>query len=175
MRSICLVGMPGSGKTTIGEHLSTLIGIPFIDTDKLIEDHFNLSVYQIFKQKGEDEFRYMESQIFKQVLSIDKTIIATGGGLPAYNDNMDLIKKHSFSVYLKIELHQLLNRLFKSNEYKKRPLLAENEGSLTEKRLFAMYEKREPYYLKSDIVIDSNLDIDSCCNLILNNFKDFRS
>ncbi len=173
MKSICLVGMPGSGKTTIGERLAQLTRRTFIDTDKLIETHFDLSIRQIFEQKGEKQFRLHESQILKEALSNEGAIISTGGGLPAFSDNMAAIKKYTYSVYLKMEISQLLYRLNNFEEYKKRPLLLTNNEKTIKNKLQILLSKREPFYLKSDFIIDEISDIETCCSLILYNFEDF--
>lgn len=111
-QSIVLVGLPGSGKTTVGNVLGQSLGVPFADLDHLLEKEEGCTIPELFEQKGEDYFRRRESELLKQVLSRPTPIVlATGGGAPCFFDNMAYIRQHSFSIYLSLPWPLLANRL----------------------------------------------------------------
>ena len=88
MKKVILIGYMAVGKTTIAELLSEKNGVKYVDLDKLIEKKTNLSISELFKQKGEIYFRKIEHEIFKDVIENDENlIISTGGGTPCYADN----------------------------------------------------------------------------------------
>ncbi|NDE53993.1 MAG: shikimate kinase [Actinobacteria bacterium] len=80
MHSIILMGPPGSGKSTVGKHLSKELGLSFIDTDRLIEDKEGRSISEIFLADGEGGFRAIEKEIVLDVLKMEDCVIALGGG-----------------------------------------------------------------------------------------------
>ena len=89
---IYLIGYMGSGKTTIGKHLSKKLNMPFIDTDKLIESESKKSINCIFHEFGEDYFRELEYKLIRR--NMKPHVIACGGGLPIYNNNIEYINKN---------------------------------------------------------------------------------
>jgi len=90
---ITLIGFSGSGKTTIAKHLSKHLGLTFIDIDLEIEKQTSKSIQQIFNHYGENHFRKIESQILKQILNSEKTIISCGGGIVKNHNNRKLLQK----------------------------------------------------------------------------------
>ena len=145
---ICLIGMPGSGKTTIGRDLSKLLDYKFIDIDETIRNKTKMSISAIFENMGESYFRSIEKTAFKEIiLSNDKIVISTGGGVVLDNDN---ILKKTFNIYLNCSYSTLLKRLENS---KGRPLLKKNIHNKLKKLLI----DRENLYLKySNLSIDAN-------------------
>ena len=147
----------GSGKSTIGKILSENVGIPFYDLDEVIEEHENMSVKNIFEEKGEVYFRKLEHLLLNAFINKNEHfVLSLGGGTPCYANNHEVLKRadvHSF--YLKTSVDVLCKRLKKEKD--SRPLIAElNEVQLKEyinKHLF----DRNYYYFKSKHIIDSSL------------------
>ncbi|MGG7036089.1 MAG: shikimate kinase [Flavobacterium sp.] len=133
MKKIILVGYMGVGKTTIAKLLSQKTGFKVVDTDALIEKQTELSISDIFKQKGEIHFRKLEHEVFKQLIEDkEELIISTGGGTPCYAHNhLFLNGDQVVSVYLYASIDTLFQRL--KNENSERPLVAgQSEEELKE-------------------------------------------
>jgi len=154
-KHIVLVGMPGSGKSTLGFHLSMLLGIPFVDTDNYIVTKFKKSVNTIFKDDGETAFRKMENDALKEILQNAPAVISTGGGLPCFHNNMEIIVQNSISVYLKVDTEILAGYL--KND-KKRPLLKNKTEQELLEYVELLLENRKDYYEKADITIKTHND-----------------
>ena len=88
---ICIIGMPGSGKSTIGRILSKKLNYKFFDTDESIENETKSKINDIFTNKGEVYFRELETKILNKLIKIDKIVISTGGGIILKNKNPNLI------------------------------------------------------------------------------------
>ena len=150
--NIVLVGLPGSGKSTLGRELSARLGVPFIDLDKVIEDTEGASVPHIFSAKGEKYFRELEAKCLARELEERKgMILATGGGAPCFHGNMELILRKGLSIYLEVPFKELAGRLF-TEGVEKRPLL---EGIKAPDGLVSLLEEkfsyRIPFYKKADL------------------------
>jgi len=158
MAKFFLIGYMGSGKSTVGEKLAAKLNYGFIDLDKLIETEYKQSIPEIFATKGEKEFRAMEHNTLKNLLLKDNLVIACGGGTPCYYDNMELMNNNGVTVYIKMSVDSLVNRLLNAKD--KRPLI-ENK---TETELHAFVnrqlEKREDiYHLAQYIVKGKDINI----------------
>ena len=114
---ICIIGMPGSGKSTIGRILSKRLNYKFFDTDENIEDETQSKITDIFTYKGEDHFRELETRILSKLIKIDKVVISTGGGIILKNKN---ILNKCFNIYLHCDEDVLIER---ASRNKDRPLL----------------------------------------------------
>jgi shikimate kinase len=125
MRKIILLGYMGCGKSTIANRLSKSTNIPYVDLDKSIEERMNMSIKDIFEQRGEIYFRKLEHEIFVELLnSPEKLIIGLGGGTPCYANNHELLKGDNIiSIYLKASVETLFERLVFNKS--KRPLIAD--------------------------------------------------
>lgn len=120
---IFLTGFPGCGKSFFGKQVAELMKYDFVDTDMLIEAKEGKTVSEIFKKYGEDYFREKESAVIRSI-PVDKNIlVATGGGLPCFFQNMEWMKGNGLTVYLEAGAAYLFHRLLK--EKSKRPLMAE--------------------------------------------------
>lgn len=141
----------GSGKTFVGKALSEKMHWDFIDTDEAIEEKTHLSIKKIFSIYGENTFRNYELGILQKITKKKKIIIATGGGLPIYNNNMYTMNKTGTTIYLKCSLNKLFTRLKK--EKATRPLI--NNFSNNELKEFIQTElqNREKYYMKANHII----------------------
>jgi shikimate kinase len=160
MKNIFLIGMPSSGKSTLGRHLAKRLDYKFVDMDEMIEKQELMTVQDIFKHKGEDHFRLLESKMLKSIEANQKLVIATGGGVPCFYDNIDFIKNNGTSVFLNVQPEDLLKRIQKS-DINHRPLI--NRNTTEESLLKNLQERciaRLPYYQQADIQIDGNIDVD---------------
>ncbi len=148
---IVLVGYMYCGKTTVGKRIANILNFEFKDTDTLVENICGENISSIFETKGEEFFRQKEREVLIQLLQEDNIVIATGGGLPCYEDNMKLIKNNCKSIYLKLTPQQILSRALVSK--KKRPLI---ENIPIEKRLEFIknsLQEREKFYQQADVFI----------------------
>ena len=166
-KTIVLIGYMGSGKTTIGNKLSSHYKLPFIDLDKEIILHENNPIDKIFKKKGELYFRKIEYKILSKIINnLSQSIISLGGGTPCYFDTIELLNRNSQiqTLYLKTNVNVLTDRLF--NEKDKRPLIKSIKSKnllkdFISKHLF----ERSIYYNKAKIILDTdNKSLDSIVN-----------
>lgn len=143
-KNIFLVGLPGSGKSTVGRQLAQRLQTSFIDLDHKIEEDAGLSVRQIFSQFGEEHFRQLEREALLDVINKFKnTVVATGGGTPCFFDNMKVIKERGLSVFIDVPVSELISRI-NATERDKRPKFSNDvDLSTTLKQLQA---QRLPFY-----------------------------
>ena len=146
--NIFLIGMMGSGKSTIGFLLAKRIKKPFIDLDEEIERSTKKTITDIFKIDGEDTFRKIETEHLKKV---SDSVISCGGGIILKEQNRNLIKNNGVAILLIASTKILTNRLKYSE---KRPLLEKNS---IKESLHELWLKRQAYYLSTaDITIDTD-------------------
>ena len=145
---IFIIGMMGSGKSTIAPLLSDKLKIPYIDIDQDLEEILNCNMVDIFKQYSEERFRILESRYFLEHIKNSSTIYSTGGGIVLDKQNRNALKKTGITVFLKASIQTLYNRI--NNDTKKRPLL--KNKLLLEKLL----NQRIQYYMDcADLVVDT--------------------
>jgi len=143
---ICLIGMPGSGKSTIGKLLSEKLKYSFFDTDQEIEKREKNKIKNIFSIKGEDYFRSVETQVFNELIEKKKVVISTGGGLIL--NNLEKLKL-SFNIYLYCNIDVLIQRASRNNL---RPLLSQN----TPLQMTNLFNERKDIYIKiADVTINA--------------------
>ena len=141
MKKIVIIGMMGSGKTTLGKILSEKIGQPSIDIDEFIEQKENTSISNIFNNKGEQYFRNLEAQTIQDLInSTDIQIISLGGGAFENPKTRELLLKHSIVIYLDTSPEEILKRIQQTNN---RPLLKNN---MTTKKITEIMDKRKDNY-----------------------------
>ena len=151
--NVCLMGMMGSGKSIIGKDLSKIYDMELIDIDYEIEKKVGKSISEIFSKHGEEYFRNIEEKICLKALSCKNSIISLGGGSIINKNIREIIKKNSFSIYLKVNINILLKRLEYSK--KKRPLLkTHNRKEILEK----LFKERKEFYNNADLVCNNNLE-----------------
>jgi shikimate kinase len=157
----------GSGKTTIGQLLASQLGIPFHDTDHVIEEKAGKSVSDIFLEDGEDEFRILEKKVLRDELLSDNTVLALGGGAPISVDAQSALRAiASPVVYLDISLATVAPRIGFNRD---RPLLLHNPRGQWQ----TLMEARRPIYESiADSVIDVNEKSESeIVNLVMEVLK----
>ena len=163
---IYIIGFMGSGKTTAGKKLASLLGWSFIDLDKRIEEYAGKTIPEIFSQSGEDYFRIIETQLLRNLKMCTKTVISTGGGTPCYIDNMDYMIETGLTIYLKLTPAELKSRLSQSKG--KRPLIKDLDQNELTSFIKEKLAVREKWYERSDITMDG-IDLDA--NLLLSHVK----
>lgn len=136
--------MPGSGKSTWGKKLANALQYTFVDLDKLIEEFEQLSIEEIFNEKGEEYFREIEHVFLKKTLLMNNVIVSCGGGTPCYYNNMNLINENGISFYLKGTIGLLVDRILKSK--RQRPMFLGLEKVNIEKKIEELLLVRAPYY-----------------------------
>lgn len=156
--NVYLIGMMGSGKTTIGKLLAKELQYRFLDTDFLIEQISKKTINQIFDEEGEPYFRNLESQILGEVSTYIKTVIATGGGIILKQENWSYLR-HGMIIWLDTPVDILVERLEKDQT---RPLLKEQDLS---QKLTNLMEQRKSLYQLADLTI--NIEKDDTPNLIV--------
>lgn len=150
-RAIVLVGMMGSGKSSVGRRLAGRLGLPFVDADTEIETAAHMTIPEIFAQRGEAEFREGERRVISRVLTTRAPLVlATGGGAFMNAETRARVKELGISVWLKAEPDVLMRRVRKRSN---RPLLQTADPEATLRRMLA---EREPVYALADITILSS-------------------
>lgn len=148
-RSIVLVGMPGSGKSSIGRRLGQRLGLEFSDADAEIERAANMTIPELFQTKGEAEFRKGEQKVIARLLESGPQVIATGGGAFMNEDTRARIRERGVSIWLKADVDTLLKRVKRKSN---RPLLQTADPEATLRNLLSA---RETTYAKADLTITS--------------------
>lgn len=149
--NIVLVGMPGAGKSYIGDKLAKLLAhFKYIDIDKLIEENTGLSISEIFEKHGEEYFRNLESETIKDVSKNKNQIISIGGGAFQNSDNINALKENGLTFYLRATLNELFDRI---KDESHRPLLKKDSPK---KVMTSLLKQREQNYLKANFTIDTD-------------------
>ena len=168
--NIYLIGYMGSGKSTVGRLLAAKLQLEFIDFDEHIELSTEKTITEIFDQEGEEKFRALEHECLKRLLTKNNVVIALGGGTPCFHNNMELINKKGTSVYIDMNVADLVKRLAKARN--KRPLIRDlNEVDL---KYFveANLEKRLPVYKQAHHTIHAgNLPTEKLAEIIWESVK----
>lgn len=155
--------MPGSGKSTIGKLLAEALKLSFIDLDHEIENFAGCSIKKLFATKGEDYFRQVEHETLVKVASgSGSAVIATGGGTPAFFNNMSIIRAHGESVFINPPLTALINRMLEG-EVDKRPKFSGGEVKEVLSKLMA---ERLPYYEQADYKWEGQGSIEDLIKII---------
>ena len=139
--NIYLIGMMGTGKSTVGELLTKKLDYPFVDLDKNIEKYAGKSITKIFENDGEENFRILESE---QLRFYSNSVIACGGGIIMREENRTFMKENGKAILLTASPSKLAKRLIQSNS---RPLLAGKKNK--EKLLKNIWLKRRLHYLNT--------------------------
>lgn len=155
---IILSGYMGSGKTAVGNELSGLTGLRFIDLDEEISRREGRDIPGIFKTSGEIYFRRKESEVLQDLInSSDEFILSLGGGTPCYGKNLQLLQDNSQVklIYLKTSLDQLTDRLYAEKD--ERPLISHlDTRELLEDFIRKHLFERTYYYNQSDTIVTTD-------------------
>ena len=151
MRPLFLIGLPGVGKSTIGRIVAERLGVRFVDTDLFVESRYHATISSMIGCCGIDKFRKRERVALLELLQVEDTLIATGGGLPTWEDNMDRMLAHGLVVYLRSPLDILVDRLYSVRAT--RPAVADKTRSEVRDYLERVSQKREPHYSRAQVVV----------------------
>ncbi len=150
MRPLILVGPMGAGKTTIGRLLATELSLPFLDTDREIEERSGADIPWIFDVEGEVGFRARETAMLDELTRLSGIVLATGGGIVMAPQNREYLRR-GFVVYLHATVEQQAERTARD---RKRPLLQNDDPEGVLRRLFAI---RDPLYREvAHVIVDTN-------------------
>ncbi|HEX6142563.1 MAG TPA: shikimate kinase [Geminicoccaceae bacterium] len=150
-RSVVLVGMMGSGKSSIGIKLARALDLPFRDADREIEKAAGTTIANIFSEVGEAAFRQSERQVIRRLLMGEQQVLALGGGAFMDAGTRALVRERAVSVWLRAGIDELVRRTGRRSD---RPLL---HGVDPRARLEALLSERGPVYAQADLVVDSDL------------------
>ncbi len=148
-RSVVLVGLMGSGKSTIGKRVATMLDINFVDADAEIESASRMTIPELFERYGEPEFRDLERRVIRRILRSGPKVLATGGGAFMNEQTRKAIARAGISVWLNAELDVLMERVGRKSN---RPLLKTADPRAT---MQSLMDVRYPIYAQSDITVMS--------------------
>jgi shikimate kinase len=148
---IYLIGLPGSGKTTLGKRIAAELNISFIDLDHEVEKTEGISVQEIFRTKGQDYFRKAESKVLGNLANSNfHFVLATGGGAPCFFNNMEIMNQSGTTIFLNVPLQEILNRILRT-DLTIRPLFSGLNAEEVKSKLLHLHQERIPFYSKARI------------------------
>jgi shikimate kinase len=161
-----LIGMMGSGKSTVGKLLAKKLETPFLDLDHYIEVKNNKSINDIFKEKGENYFRQLETNALSEIKG-SEIVVACGGGIILNHENRKKISSNGKVIFLKASISSLIKRLLSNKD---RPLL--NDKNI-ENELIKIWNERKNYYNETaEITINTDgYTPESISSLIIENLN----
>ena len=156
--NIILIGMPGSGKSTIGRVLAEKLKRVFIDSDAYIEEKKGCSISELFTF-GEEFFRNIETITLRELLQIQGIVLATGGGVVKQQENINLLRKSGLVIFINRDVENII----KDIDISCRPLISNDI-----KKIYTLYDERNDLYEKCcHIDINNNSSIEECIKNII--------
>lgn len=153
---IFLIGLAGSGKSTLGKALAAKLGFQFIDLDTEIEKKEGMTIPEIFQKLGEGQFRIFERETLHQLIAVeDSFVLATGGGTPCYHFNMDAMNEAGKTIYLDVSPGDLALRIVEAG-VESRPMFKSYDHVDLIQEIREMKSRREEYYEQAKIKIRDN-------------------
>ncbi|TBL78263.1 shikimate kinase [Paenibacillus thalictri] len=149
-KNIVLVGMAGTGKTTVGQALAARLGWDLIDTDHLVEREQGMPIRQIFAERGEAAFRTIETEAVVRTMARSGLVVSTGGGAVLAETNRQALKQGGLVIALKAPVEVIIERV---RSDKDRPLFQGN----FEEQVRKLAEQRKQAYDFADMTIDTTL------------------
>ncbi len=169
---ILLVGLMGSGKTSVGKRLAKKLNLPFVDGDQEIEKAAGLSLVDVLKCFGEEEYRAGEKRVMKRLLQGSPCVLASGGGSFVADQTRALAKLHAITIWLKADIDVLYNR---TAGRKHRPFL-EGDDSHLKNKLEKYISEEYPYYSEADIVVETKEEqVDNTVQRVIDAINKFLS
>jgi shikimate kinase len=161
---IFLIGFMGTGKSATGKRLAKILNLQWFDTDNFIECRYNQSVTQIIEQKGEKEFRDIETKTINEISEYENVIISCGGGLPCFNQNMQKMNEQGITIYLKSTETQLFERLKKTKI--ERILLKNFSENELKHYISDNLQEREKFYNQAKIIIETETNFTHISSIV---------
>lgn len=140
---VFLIGLPGSGKSTIGRQLARRLGLPFVDVDHAIEARIGCSIRAYFEREGETAFRDIEARLIDEISAGEAAVVSTGGGSVLRPENRTCLKERGHVVYLRSTPEELYRRL---RHDRNRPLLQVDDPMA---KLRELHAQRHPLYVQT--------------------------
>lgn len=153
MERIFLIGYMGAGKTTVGRKLAKELDLSFIDLDLYIEGRYHRSIRQLFAERGEEGFRDIERRLLHEVAAFEDVLVSTGGGTPCFFDNMAFMNEAGTTIYLKVSVDELANRLEVCKQT--RPVLQNRSGEELKSFVQESLDSRRPFYDQAKVIFDA--------------------
>lgn len=152
--NIFLIGFMGSGKSTLGKKIAKILDLYFVDLDLEIEKEQDMTISQIFQEKGEEAFRKLENDWLNK-FDGENYLISLGGGTPCFNFNMNTINQMGISVYLRMSEDALIKRLLDSKT--KRPMIEAHKNDREQLQIVInrLLTERETYYNQAKIIFEA--------------------
>jgi shikimate kinase len=165
---IFLIGFMGSGKTHWGRLLSQRLELPFYDLDEEIVKSEQLTVQQIFQEKGEEYFRFKEKELLEALIEDHKkVIISCGGGTPCFFNNIELMKRYGKVLWLNTHIDTLVQRLVRDKQH--RPLVKNIPDDDLKAFIIKKMQERKLYYDQADIMVHEEV---ATLDTLINEMKD---
>lgn len=149
--NLALIGFMGTGKSSVGRLVAEQLHFDYLDTDEMIQSRTGRTIVDIFEQDGEAAFRKLEQQIVRELAARKRTVISTGGGLPAVAANLAGLKAHALTVCLWASPEKIWERVRNQTH---RPLLS---GPNPRLKIAELLAAREPFYRLADVLINTDL------------------
>lgn len=150
---IFLIGLPGSGKTTLAKELATKLKLPYVDLDVEIEKAEMKTIPQIFKEKKEPYFRKIEAHLLKSLCQSDSSfVMATGGGAPCFFENMATMNQSGTTIFLDVPTMEIARRVVLSKG-EERPLLKSNGIDGLKDQIEFLRSQRLHFYKQATLVL----------------------
>jgi shikimate kinase len=149
--NLALIGFMGTGKTSVGRLVAEQLHFHYLDTDETIQARTGRSIADIFSKDGEPAFRELEKNLVEELASHKKTVISTGGGLPAHSANLDSLKTHALVVCLWASPEKIWERVKNQSH---RPLLHDSDP---QKKIRELLAAREPFYRQADVLVNTDI------------------
>ena len=166
IRNLALIGFMGTGKSSVGRQVASMLHFTFLDTDDVVEARAGATIAEIFKHQGEPAFRTMESKIVEELKRREKTVISTGGGLPVNEQNMMSLKTHALTICLWASPEKIYHRV---KDQKHRPLLMEPDPM---EKIRKLLTEREKYYRQADVLINTEFrSMKEVAQQVINQFR----
>jgi shikimate kinase len=151
IHNLALIGFMGTGKSSVGRLVASLMHFTYLDTDQVIEARAGKSIRDIFEQEGEPAFRDRERRIVEELRLRKKTVISTGGGLPAHEPNLVSLKSHALVICLWALPETILERVRGCDH---RPLLNDPDPLV---RIRLLLAERESHYRQADVLVNTEM------------------
>lgn len=159
-KCLYLVGMPGCGKSTLGKKYATFSGFSFADTDEIIIREQKKSIEKIYEEGGEIGFRKLEHELIQRFANTYETVVCTGGGLPCFFGNMEIMNLQGITVYMDVSPEEIWQRV-KDTDFSGRPIYQNKTALEIQDIITKTSLERSKIYSKATIILKSNrIDLD---------------